>query len=418
MLNAIWNQIRGSVRIRMEGGRPEKILNLCAAENLSFWDAQWLDDEIFTCRMSRRDWKYLKRLLEAGQDRNLNLNLNLNPDLKLNLDLNLNSKDYPRMENPDGLPYWIARIRRRHALFISLVIGLTALFLGSFFIWDFQIIGNETVPAEKILRALEKQGVSIGTFGLALDGEDIRNHVLLDVPELQWIAVNVSGCRANVRVVERVNPPEIWDRKTPSNIIARRDGLILEVHALDGVPEVQPGMSVTSGQLLISGAENLETTGKTRMMAGDGSVKARTWYVFNASIPLNVTKKQPSGREEHTYSLILGKYKIKIWGNSSISGRECDKIIKYTRWTPFDISLPVIFVRENHIFYDKIPDVLSVQEAQKRGEWILKEYLRAQVAPYGEIRSALCTSKRRGDILDITLSAECIEEIGVSAPVL
>ena len=96
MLNAIWNQIRGSVRIRMEGGRPEKILNLCAAENLSFWDAQWLDDEIFTCRMSRRDWKYLKRLLEAGQDRNLNLNLNLNPDLKLNLDLdlNLNSKDY------------------------------------------------------------------------------------------------------------------------------------------------------------------------------------------------------------------------------------------------------------------------------------------------------------------------------------
>lgn len=35
---------------------------------------------------------------------------------------------------------------------------LALFFANSFFIWDFEVSGSETVPAEKILRVLEKQG--------------------------------------------------------------------------------------------------------------------------------------------------------------------------------------------------------------------------------------------------------------------
>ena len=427
MLNGIWNGARGSVRIRIDNQHPEKILNLCAEENIYFWDARWTDNGAFTCRISRRDWKKLNLILEREKIEKNNINNKNYKNNNFNMDLeNFDLRDL-NMENPEGAPYFLARIHRRHALFISLVIAITALFLGSFFIWDFQIIGNKTVAAEKILRALEKQNIKIGTFGLALDSEDIRNHVLLDVPELEWIAVNVSGCRANVRVVERVKPPEIWDRETPSDMRARRDGLILEIHALDGVPEVRPGMSVTAGEILISGAEDLETTGATRIMAGDGSILARTWYKLQTKMDLNILKKQATGRRENLYSLIIGKHRIKIPGfynlnnlnNNNLNNLEnlyCDKNIKYTRWTPFEIALPVILVQERREYYDFIPDVLSVAEAQNRGEKVLREYLESQVAPYGEIRSALCTSQRRGDFLEITLSAECIEEIGVRVP--
>lgn len=97
--------------------------------------------------------------------------------------------------------------------------------IGSFFVWDIQIAGNETVPREVILRSLENNGVHRGCFGFALNGEDIRNHVLLEIPELSWVAVNVSGCRANVEVRERRTAPKPLDRKIPCNLVARRDGL-------------------------------------------------------------------------------------------------------------------------------------------------------------------------------------------------
>ena len=89
---------------------------------------------------------------------------------------------------------------------------------------------------EKTLRALEQQGVGIGTFGLSFNGEDLRNHILLEIPELSWIAVNVSGCRANVQVRERVMPPELIRDKDPANVVARRARQIAEIAEENGQP--------------------------------------------------------------------------------------------------------------------------------------------------------------------------------------
>ena len=86
--------------------------------------------------------------------------------------------------------------------------------------------------------------------------------------------------------------------------------------------------------------------------------------------------------------MIIGKHRIKIPGfynlnnlnNNNLDNIEnlyCDKNIKYTRWTPFEIALPVILVQERREYYDFIPDVLSVAEAQNRGEKVLRETSRA-----------------------------------------
>ena len=68
--------------------------------------------------------------------------------------------------------------------------------------------------------------------------------MLLEIPELLWITVNVSGCRAYVEVRERVEAPEPVDEREPTNVVARRDGLILDIQAMDGVRCVLPGTSV------------------------------------------------------------------------------------------------------------------------------------------------------------------------------
>lgn len=115
----------------------------------------------------------------------------------------------------EGIPFFLRRFRHRQALVVGMVGCGLALFLGSFFIWDFKIEGNKTIPEERILRSLESCGVRIGSFGLTLDGEDIRNHVLLEIPELSWVAVNVSGCRPMSRCGSGSTRRSCWTNGHP-----------------------------------------------------------------------------------------------------------------------------------------------------------------------------------------------------------
>ncbi len=389
MLKSLINRLRGQVRVRAECAFPERVLNLCGAQDLSFWDLQWESPTAFTCRLSRRDWKTLR---EAGK--------------KLDCTFDL--------VGLEGAPYFLVRFRHRQALVLGLVSCALALFLGSFFIWDFQVEGNETVPTERILRALEKNGVGLGTFGLSLDGENIRNHVLLDVPELSWIAVNVSGCRANVQVRERTPPPVMIDRREPCNLVARRAGLVRKVQTIGGVACVVPGSAVTKGQILISGVEDTDTVG-ARVLAGMGKVEARTWYDLTAAMPLTVLEKQYTGQEKTGVSLIFGSRRIKFFSNSSIDGAEYDKITRRYPLNLLGVPLPVTVVTETRRFYEAVPRTRTAAGAEKAAEAILTAQLHDMVMPHGEVKSTLCSSRQRGDTLIVTLSAACLEEIGETA---
>ena len=391
MLTGLVNRLRGQVRVRAECAFPERVLNLCGAQDLAFWDLEWESPTAFTCRLSRRDWK---RLREAGK----------------NLDCTFD------LVGLEGAPYFLLRFRHRQALLMGLVGCALGLFLGSFFIWEFQVEGNETVPTERILRALEKNGVRLGTFGLSLDGEDIRNHVLLDVPELSWIAVNVSGCRAEVQVRERTVPPAMVDRREPCNLVARRAGLVKKDQAIGGVACVVPGSAVTEGQILISGVEDTDTVG-ARVLAGLGKVEARTWYGLTASMPLMALEKQYTGKEKTGVSLIFGSRRIKFFSNSSIDGAEYDKITSRYPLNLLGVPLPVTVVVEKWRFYEAVPTARTAAEAEKAAEAILTAQLQEMVEPYGEVKSTLCSTRQKEDALIVTLSAECLEEIGETAPI-
>ena len=387
--------LTGQVWIRSRS--PERILSLCGELGLTFRDLRWDPDGGVRFRLSRRDHAVLTE--ETGE---------------------------LEVVGESGLPVLYDRLRRRPALALSLTVGAFALFLGSFFVWGFEVTGNETVPTETILRALETCGVGPGTFALSLDGADLRDHVLLEVPELVWIAVNVSGCKAHVQVRERVPPPERMDGGAPSDVTARRAGLVIEVLALDGRAAVLPGTTVEAGDLLISGVEALGREdlagGGIRAMPGRGSVRARTWHTLTATVPLSGTEGRYTGEERTARYLLLGRRRIGL-PSSLLLPRQEDgtgygKTTVRSRWSLLGIPLPLGTVRETYRAYEAVPVSRSAAEAASRTEEALREQLLAEVAPYGEVRSVLCTSRRRGDALDVTLAAECLEEIGVTVPIL
>ena len=385
------NYLRGQVLVRVESAFLERVLNLCAARDLAFWDLQWESETAFTCRLSRADFRELRRA--AGK-----LECSVTPLRR------------------SGAPYTLRRLLSRPALAAGAVAVGLWLVLGSFFIWEFTIEGNETLPDEVILRALEEQGVGIGSFGLSLDGEDLRNRILLELPELVWLTVNVSGCRASVQVRERVPVPETVDRKALSNLVARRAGLVLEIHAFSGVKCVVEGMSVEEGQILISGVEDTENFG-ARTTAGLGEVKGRTWHTLTAKLPLTVQKKVYAG-EKTGYSLIFGKKRVKFFGNSSIEGRNYDKITKRMKLSFLGVPLPVTVEQEKWQFFETQPAAADPAALEELGRAVLEDRLHREVEPYGTVSSSLCTAKARSGTLEVTLRAECEESIGELAPIL
>ena len=392
MLKELINRARGQVWLRVTCPYPERVLNLCSARKLAFWDLEWEGAETFTCRMSRRDHRVLSRAAE-----------------KLDCTIEIVRRE--------GAPYTLAKLRHRQALAVGIAACGTAVLIGSFFVWDIQIAGNETVPREVILRSLEKNGVHRGCFGFALNGEDIRNHVLLEIPELLWITVNVSGCRAYVEVRERVEAPEPVDEREPTNVVARRDGLILDIQAMDGVRCVLPGTSVEAGELLISGVEDTETVG-ARVLTGMGKVEARTWYTLSLRLPKTEVRKAAGEGEQTRYALIFGTHRVKFYPGSSIPAAECDTIRERTELRLFGLRLPVTLERETLRPYARREVPLSADALRAKGEAILRAYLESTLAEDAEVRSALCALKEEGDTVTVTLQAECEEEIGERVPIL
>ncbi len=386
MLKHLVNLVKGEVTGKVESGFPERILNLCAEYGITFWDLRWSSPVEFTFTMTRRDWKRLRRLSKK-------------------IDCDLTAMEWR------GTPFFLGRIRYRYGLWVTLILCSTLLFLSSFFIWDFRVEGNQTVSKQEILRALDKCGVGFGTYGLSVDSPQLRNQILVEIPELSYIAVNVKGCRAYVQVRERIPAPEIISKREPGNTVASKDALVTAIQPWDGEKMVLPGTTVKTGQLLISGVVQDDVSG-VRYLRGMGKVYGRTWYHLQCRVPLTVEEKVYTGEEKTRRAILIGKNRWNLYFSSSILGDTCDKIISWDKWVlPGDVALPAATVTERFRFYELVERQRTEEEALALAEKVLDERL-AEYLDEGEVLEWEVGSEVVDGNLVVTLSAECQEQIG------
>ena len=244
----------------------------------------------------------------------------------------------------------------------------------------------------------------------------MRNHVLLELEDVVWLAVNVRGCVARVQVVERVRGQDMVE-DGPANVVARRPGLVTRVEALGGQAAVVPGDTVTQGQLLISGAVDLDNGG-LRWQHGMGRVWARTWYELTAQVPLTVRQRGVPLSSRTRYALDIGKKRIKLYGKGSTLGGDCDKITQYRPvCLPWGLRLPITVAAETVTAYGPSTDVpRSAGEARQEGEALLRRQLEELLGDTGTAENVRIDAVEQGSWLLVTLRAECLEEIGREVP--
>ena len=210
-------------------------------------------------------------------------------------------------------------------LLLGLLAAAAATFVLQEFVWTIEVEGNDRLPAGQIVQALEELGIAPGTWGPSIDSPETRNWMLLRMPELAWLAVNRSGGRVQVLVTERQQPPDTRAPYAVANVVAARDGVLTEVSVTEGMRLCAVGDTVRQGQLLVSGYEDYGLF--IRPVCASAEIYARTWHTGTVVTPAERLEKRYTGREWKQVTLIVGKKRIKLWGNSSISQQDCDKMI-------------------------------------------------------------------------------------------
>lgn len=386
------NFLRGTVRVEVTGVFPERLLNLCGQARVAFWGVEWRDEQSLSMTVHR---SFCLELAELAQ--------------KAQCEIKVGGKW--------GLPEFLVRFRKRYAFLLGLTAALCAVTLLSRFVWSIDVTGNERVPTSVILQTLRKIGVRPGIYGPALDRQQAAQEALLELNDLSWMGINLHGTRLEVIVREVISAPEGVDESGYYDIIAKIDGLIESVEALQGDALVKPGDVVARGDVLLSGEVTLEAPQYSEFpdryyqTHARGAVKAQTWRTLRLAIPLQTQVKVLRGNVRKNWTLYLGDRAVPLWERQREGTWEKGRVIRAIPGRVGEM-LPFRLEEERWQEYETESVEVDMAAARRMLEEQLHGQLLARIGEDAEVLEERFTAQVGSGVLEVSLLARCREEIG------
>lgn len=253
MLINVVRYAKGWVEFKAIGKFPERLLNITSRFGINLWNAHPCDGGL-NASVSISDYRKIRPIARKAK-------------VKI------------RITKKHGFPFFAQKYKPRIGIPIGAVAGLMLLLVLSNFVWSISVNGTKNVSDAKLLEILAESGVGTGTNKNKLDVQKIERNVLLQVDEIGWMSINITGSLVSVEVKEKAQKPQIDEILNPCNIKANSDGVITKINAKNGETVVKIGSGVTKGDLLVSGTTQtkLETTryvhAKAEVFADVNSVK-------------------------------------------------------------------------------------------------------------------------------------------------
>ena len=388
-MRKLYDLARGTVRLKVSGAQPERILNFCAEKGIEFWDASPCED--FSVSFSAFSSDCAAIMSQSGKN---------------GLEIELLSEKGGRK---------LARSVKRRAVFVVLaVVSVTLASVSSLFLWNIEIEGNDKLSDAQILRALSDCGVDYGVFWPSLSSDEVRSRVVAEMHEIAWLSLNVRSSRAHIVVHERVDKPEIVNEKAPCDIVATKSGVIKRMSVLEGESAAVPGSAVAEGDILVRGLMSSET-GDERHVHSMAQVIADTWYEISAQTPLTEDRKTEKVHTDTAFSLIIGKKRINFFSDSRNKYTSCDKINKLRYISLGDVfTLPLGYAIESTTQYETKAVPIDEKESVKRMKADLRSELQRRIGDGQIVSEEYSVSKTEG-LLTVTLRAQCTENIAREA---
>ena len=308
--------------------------------------------------------------------------------------------------------YWnFKNLLRRPVLMIGgIIFLLVTMYLPSRVLF-IEIEGNEAVPEKRILEAAKSNGISFFASRRDIRSEKVKNALLEQIPQLQWVGVNTAGCVATIRVTEKSLVDEFKGTDTGvGNIVALRDGVIWEYTVTKGDPVCRVGQAVKAGQILISGYTDCGIAIKA--VRPEGEIYAQTLRDIEVVTPAHTTERGDEIATKTKFSLLIGKKLINLFQDSGISDTECVKMYEtYYLTLPGGFQLPVGFIRQTRIYYsDRTDDCIQTEDLS----WIncsAEQYLNSKMIA-GRILNRDVSIQHEVGFYSLKGTYACLEMIG------
>ncbi len=385
MMRKLYDLARGTVKLRVSGPQPERILNFCAEHGIEFRSASPCRDFSMTFFIFSSDCPAI-----------------MSQNGKNGLEIELLAEK--------GGKKLVQNAKRRVVLVVFTVVGVTLAAISSLFLWNIEIEGNDKLSDAQILRVLSDCGVDYGAFWPSLSSDEVRSYVVSVMPEIAWLSLNVRSSRAQIVVHERVDKPEIVNEKAPCDIIASKSGVIKRMSVLEGESAVLPGSAVAKGDILVRGLMSSET-GDERYVHSMAQVIADTWYEISAQTPLTEERKIKKGHTDTSFSLVIGKKRINFFSDSRNKYTSCDKINKLKYISLGDVfTLPLGYAIERTTQYETKTVPIDEAKAVARMKSDLRSELQRRIGD-GQIASEEYSVSKTEGTLTVTLRAQCTENI-------
>lgn len=408
MLTRLWSFLTGYVFLVVEGKSLEKLINMAVGRGLYLWDVKWLDKDRARVKVRLNAIKSLRHMARRTKSRF-------------------------RITGKGGLPFRIARIKKRKLLLTGAVLSVLLVYLMSSFIWFVEVKGNKSLPAEKVINAAEHAGLAMGTLKIGLDKDKIEKYIKNAVPEVAWVGVRITGTKAMIEIAEKVIIPPVDN--SPADVAAERDGLVQELLVLSGRPVVNEGDMVKQGDVLITGVIKPDTKSEEKLGQGipeqlvppqpikfvraKGIVRAKVWYDGYGECRLVDIGTKRTGRKTEVLSIRLSGKQLILKGPKSPPYTEfavSEHIKKLPQWR--NIRLPVEIVTTNYYEVKKYRDIIGISRAKSIAEKNALAVAKAKVPADARIIKEITEEipDRGSNLARVKVIIEVVEEIGCVKP--
>lgn len=282
----IINYILGYVNISVEGYFIERFINICISKKILMWNLRRKKSSFLYVNIGMSDFKKIREIAKT-------------------------TKCKVKIEAKKGFPFILHRYKKRKMFLVSLLIILISIWGISNFIWNIEVIGNETIQVGEIISDLNSKGLKTGILKHNINTKQIISDIRLERNDIAWIGIKIHGTNVIVEIVEVDKKPEIIDEEDYCNIVSDKEGIITKINAANGSALVKEGDIIKKGDILIGGWLEGKYTG-TRYVHSKGEIQAKVWYSKKEKMALNVQLQEQTGIEEKSYYININNFKINL----------------------------------------------------------------------------------------------------------
>lgn len=372
----------GTLRLRLSGDYCERLLNVLASHNISFWKPARKGGNLYITVL-RRDLKKI-RLLRR------------NTGVKV------------KIVKKSGFPLVFNKYKHRYGLIAGFILFMALLNFLSGRMWMIEVNGNTDVPTEEIDAFFESCGIVRGVSMNSVDSDILKQQLILDFDNIAWASVNKQGSVIEVNVTEFTDQNR---NEPPCNIVSQYDAVIKKVNVSKGSVNVKIGDTVSKNKILVSGIVNYG--------AGNSFVHSRGEIIaeihLKKTVGINIVQENslPTGKILNRRVIDIMGLKLPLYLGGVHGDFEVNETEKYMNI--FGGNIPIIIHKAEYVFVNKTYSEITEKDASTLANQKLTESLKNMGAT--NINFSV-TSVQKSD-MEYTFDYEvvCLLDIGTEAPI-